>query len=42
MPSMVEAIRTVDFDVTGAIVLIVSVIVYTIERLSGWIRSRLV
>jgi phosphonate transport system permease protein len=37
-----ESIRTVNFDVTGAIVLIIFVIVYTIERLSGWIRSRLV
>jgi phosphonate transport system permease protein len=37
-----ESIRTLNFDVAGAIVLIIFVIVYTIERLSGWIRSRLV
>lgn len=37
-----ESIRTVNFEVTGAIVLIVFVVVYAIERLSGWIRSRLV
>ncbi|WP_374613612.1 phosphonate ABC transporter, permease protein PhnE [Gordonia sp. (in: high G+C Gram-positive bacteria)] len=37
-----ESIRTLDFEVAGAIVLIIFVIVYTIERLSGWIRSRLV
>ena len=37
-----ESIRTVNFDVTGAIVLVIFVVVYAIERLSGWIRSRLV
>ncbi len=37
-----ESIRTLNFDVAGAIVLIIFVIVYGIERLSGWIRSRLV
>ena len=37
-----ESIRTLDFEVAGAIVLVIFVIVYTIERLSGWIRSRLV
>lgn len=37
-----ESIRTVNFDVAGAIVLVIFVIVYAIERLSGWIRSRLV
>ncbi|MGU3499934.1 phosphonate ABC transporter, permease protein PhnE [Mycobacterium sp. C31M] len=37
-----ESIRTLNFDVAGAIVLIIFVIVYSIERLSGWIRSRLV
>ncbi|MGV0743690.1 phosphonate ABC transporter, permease protein PhnE [Mycolicibacterium sp. XJ870] len=37
-----ESIRTLNFDVAGAIVIIIFVIVYAIERLSGWIRSRLV
>ncbi len=37
-----DSIRTVNFDVTGAIVLVIFVVVYAIERLSGWIRSRLV
>ena len=37
-----ESIRTLNFDVAGAIVLVIFVIVYAIERLSGWIRSRLV
>lgn len=37
-----ESIRTRNFDVAGAIVLIIFVVVYAIERLSGWIRSRLV
>lgn len=37
-----ESIRTVNFEVTGAIVLVIFVVVYAIERLSGWIRSRLV
>lgn len=37
-----ESIRTVNYDVAGAIVIVIFVIVYAIERLSGWIRSRLV
>lgn len=37
-----ESIRTLNFDVAGAIVLVIFVVVYTIERLSGWIRSHLV
>ncbi|MCK0174573.1 phosphonate ABC transporter, permease protein PhnE [Mycolicibacterium sp. F2034L] len=37
-----ESIRTLNFEVAGAIVLVIFVIVYAIERLSGWIRSRLV
>lgn len=37
-----ESIRTLNFDVAGAIVLVIFVVVYSIERLSGWIRSRLV
>lgn len=37
-----ESIRTLNFDVAGAIVLVIFVIVYAIERVSGWIRSRLV
>lgn len=37
-----ESIRTLNFDVAGAIVLVIFVVVYAIERLSGWIRSRLV
>ncbi|MDT2007071.1 phosphonate ABC transporter, permease protein PhnE [Rhodococcus opacus] len=37
-----EAIRTLNFQVAGAIVVVIFVIVYLIERLSGWIRSLLV
>ncbi|MFC8045796.1 phosphonate ABC transporter, permease protein PhnE [Nocardia sp. NPDC057353] len=37
-----ESIRTLNFEVAGAIVLVVFVIVYLIERLSGWIRSLVV
>ncbi|MDV3129586.1 phosphonate ABC transporter, permease protein PhnE [Mycobacterium sp. 21AC1] len=37
-----ESIRTLNFDVAGAIVIVIFVIVYAIERLSGWIRSQLV
>jgi phosphonate transport system permease protein len=37
-----ESIRTLNFDVAGAVVLVIFVVVYAIERLSGWIRSRLV
>ncbi|WP_081880698.1 phosphonate ABC transporter, permease protein PhnE [Prescottella defluvii] len=37
-----ESIRTLNFDVAGAIVVVIFVIVYAIERLSGWIRSQLV
>ncbi len=37
-----ESIRTLNFDVAGAIVVVIFVIVYSIERLSGWIRSQLV
>lgn len=37
-----ESVRTLNFEVAGAIVLVIFVIVYVIERLSGWIRSRLV
>lgn len=35
-----EAVRTLNFEFAGAIILIVFAIVYAIERLSGWIRSR--
>ncbi len=37
-----ESIRTLNFEVAGAIVIVIFVIVYSIERLSGWIRARLV
>ena len=37
-----ESIRTLNFDVAGAIVIVIFAIVYSIERLSGWIRSLLV
>jgi phosphonate transport system permease protein len=37
-----ESIRTLNFDVAGAIVLVIFVIVYAIERVSGWVRARLV
>ncbi|AFU02968.1 phosphonate ABC transporter, permease protein PhnE [Nocardia brasiliensis] len=36
-----ESIRTLQFDVAGAIVIVMFLIVYAIERLSGWIRSLL-
>ncbi|GAB3838717.1 phosphonate ABC transporter, permease protein PhnE [Kribbella italica] len=35
-----EAVRTLNFEFAGAIILIVFVIVYLIERLSGWIRAQ--
>ncbi|WBQ04423.1 phosphonate ABC transporter, permease protein PhnE [Kribbella sp. CA-293567] len=35
-----EAVRTLNFPFAGAIVLIIFVVVYVIERLSGWIRSQ--
>ncbi|TDE16001.1 phosphonate ABC transporter, permease protein PhnE [Jiangella asiatica] len=35
-----EAVRTLNFEFAGAIILIVFVIVYVIERLSGWIRAQ--
>ncbi|WP_425298662.1 phosphonate ABC transporter, permease protein PhnE [Nocardia farcinica] len=37
-----ESIRTLEFGVAGAIVLVVFALVYFIERLSGWIRSQVV
>ncbi|MCZ4563322.1 phosphonate ABC transporter, permease protein PhnE [Rhodococcus sp. IEGM 1401] len=37
-----ESIRTLNFDVAGAIVLVIFVVVYIVERISGWIRSLLV
>lgn len=37
-----ESIRTLNFDVAGAIVLVIFAVVYLVERLSGWIRSLLV
>src|SRR5690606_3094098 len=37
-----ESIRTLNFDVAGAIVIVVFAIVYAIEGVSGWIRARLV
>lgn len=36
-----EAVRTIDFEFAGAIILLIFVIVYAIERLSGWIRGQL-
>lgn len=36
-----EAVRTLHYEVAGAIVLLVFVIVLIIERLSGWIRAQL-
>lgn len=35
-----EAIRTLQFEFAGAIILIIFVVVYSIERLSGWIRAQ--
>lgn len=37
-----EAIRTLNFQFAGAIVLVIFAVVYLIERLSGWIRSLVV
>ncbi|MFC9839908.1 phosphonate ABC transporter, permease protein PhnE [Rhodococcus sp. NPDC127530] len=37
-----ESIRTLNFEVAGAIVLVIFVVVYFVERISGWIRSLLV
>ncbi|MBS9374231.1 phosphonate ABC transporter, permease protein PhnE [Rhodococcus sp. B50] len=37
-----EAVRTLNFEFAGAIVVIVFVVVYVIERMSGWIRSKVV
>lgn len=37
-----EAIRTLNFEFAGAIVIVIFVIVYTIERVSGWIRSSVI
>lgn len=37
-----EAIRTLNFEFAGAIVIIVFAVVYLIERMSGWIRSLVV
>lgn len=37
-----EAVRTLNFEFAGAIVIIIFAIVYVIERVSGWIRSRVV
>lgn len=37
-----ESIRTLNFEVAGAIVLVIFVVVYIVERVSGWIRSLLV
>ena len=37
-----ESIRTLQFEVAGAIVLVMFALVYFVERLSGWIRSLLV
>ncbi|MFD2024541.1 phosphonate ABC transporter, permease protein PhnE [Promicromonospora aerolata] len=36
-----EAVRTLQFEVVGGIVLLVFVVVLLIERLSGWIRAQL-
>jgi phosphonate transport system permease protein len=37
-----EAVRVVDFQTAGAIILLIFIVVYAIERLSGWIRKQLV
>lgn len=37
-----EAIRTLNFEVAGAIILTIFVIVFLIEQLAGWVRTRLV
>ena len=37
-----EAVRTLNFEFAGAIVVIVFAVVYVIERVSGWIRSKVV
>ncbi|WP_407661231.1 phosphonate ABC transporter, permease protein PhnE [Frankia nepalensis] len=37
-----ESIRTVNYEFAGGIILIVFVIVFAVERLSGWIRSKVI
>ncbi|WP_255375543.1 ABC transporter permease [Saccharomonospora sp. CUA-673] len=37
-----EAVRTLNFEFAGAIILIIFAIVYLIERLAGWIRSQVI
>jgi phosphonate transport system permease protein len=37
-----EAVRTLNFEFAGAIIVIIFFVVYAIERLSGWIRSQVV
>lgn len=36
-----EAVRTLHFELAGAIILIIFAIVFAIERLSGWIRAQI-
>ncbi|CAN5703709.1 phosphonate ABC transporter, permease protein PhnE [soil metagenome] len=37
-----NSLRTLNFEVTGAILVMIFVVVYGIERLSGWIRKQLI
>jgi phosphonate transport system permease protein len=37
-----EAVRIIDFPTAGAIILLIFIVVYAIERMSGWIRKQLV
>ncbi len=39
---LIQSTRTLRFDVTAAILLLVFAVVYAIERLSGWIRRQLI
>ena len=36
---LMESVRTLNFDVAGAIILIIFILVFLIERLSAWIRK---
>ncbi|CAN5716229.1 phosphonate ABC transporter, permease protein PhnE [soil metagenome] len=37
-----NSLRTLNFEVTGAILVMIFVVVYGIERLSGWVRKHLI
>ncbi len=37
-----NSMRTLNFEVTGAILIMIFVVVYAIERLSGWVRNQII